>query len=298
MVHFLKHINPLRLISENVGGIPLFDVLFLTLFTHTHTHDWSFSRGSYPPQSRSSLLKPKRTFSRSGRTLHRFVGMCVWCVFSSTSCYCQFFIIRKTKISSLAKQAVIYIGDRLSLLHMILILKQTWRQSCTQKPSFYTSTLIIPFSEKRTRTFCFVCSEHCLPGAVREVENPGHWLFWPCDAGEAQRNRTALRHEDPQQAEGQSRSEVRWVTVGWRGFFGLVFVFEFKTQDPAVESWGTSQFPHLICSRFLIFIQTRSCFNPSSCTLPQSSYFCSEDGSLRRENSLQRSLSLANTPHY
>lgn len=149
-------------------------------------------------------------------------------------------------------------ADSLSLLYKILILKHTWGQIITQKPNFYTSTLIIPFSEKWTHTFCFACSEHCLPGAVWEVENPGHWLFWPCDAGEAQRNRTALCHEDPQQAEGQSRSEVRWVTVGWR------------------ENAGSCSriMRHIASLSFdMIFIQTRSCFNPPSCTFPQSSYF-------------------------
>lgn len=82
----------------------------------------------------------------------------------------------------------------------------------------HTIPLTIPFLLKSINPFCFVCAEHCWPGAVWEIENAGHGLIWPCDAGEAQRNRTALCHEDPQQAEGQSGSGVRRVTVGWRVF--------------------------------------------------------------------------------
>lgn len=76
-------------------------------------------------------------------------------------------------------------------------------------PAAQPSTFL--FSPKSTNSFCLLCSEHCLPGAVWEVENPGHRLIWPCDAGAAQRNGTALCHEDPQQAEGQCGSGFRRV---------------------------------------------------------------------------------------
>lgn len=76
-------------------------------------------------------------------------------------------------------------------------------------PTAQPSTFL--FSQKSTNPFCLLCSEHCLPGAVWEVENPGHRLIWPCDAGAAQRNGTALCHEDPQQAEGQCGSGFRRV---------------------------------------------------------------------------------------
>lgn len=67
-----------------------------------------------------------------------------------------------------------------------------------------------------------MCAEHGLPGAVWEAENSGHRLVWPRDAGEAQGDGTALRHEDPQQAEGQCGSEV---TAGHFVLLCFCFVF-------------------------------------------------------------------------
>lgn len=103
-------------------------------------------------------------------------------------------------------------------------------------------TLNIPFSQKSANRFCFVCSEHCLPGAVWEVENPGHGLIWSCYAGEAQRNGTTLCDEDPQQAEGQSGSGVTRITEGLGCLNALpsIFLVSLPTENRNVIDVNTA----------------------------------------------------------
>lgn len=53
-------------------------------------------------------------------------------------------------------------------------------------------------------------SEHGISGTVWAAEDSGDWLFRPGDASQTPRERPALRHEDPQQAEGTP--DRNWTT--------------------------------------------------------------------------------------
>lgn len=91
-------------------------------------------------------------------------------------------------------------------MHNINSEQKNWTKVIILIAASHTTTPTIPFSPKSTNPFCSVCSEQFWPGAVWEVENARHGLVWPRYAGETQRDGTTLRHEDPQQAEGQSGS--------------------------------------------------------------------------------------------